>query len=73
MSIAITSDGNVVVSDLGNRAWIVFRPTGEHVRSVSVGDASAPLSACQRIGGAACSSARASRWRRAGALRAHRA
>jgi hypothetical protein len=38
MSIAITSDGNVVVSDLGNRAWIVFRPTGEHVRSVSVGD-----------------------------------
>jgi hypothetical protein len=38
ISISVTSDGNVVVSDLGNRAWIVFRPTGEHVRNVSFGD-----------------------------------
>lgn len=34
LAMDIAADGNVVVSDLGNRAFIVFTPTGEHVRNV---------------------------------------
>jgi hypothetical protein len=34
LSLLINSDGNVVVNDIANRAFVVFKPTGEHVRNV---------------------------------------
>ncbi|MGH7447575.1 MAG: 6-bladed beta-propeller [Longimicrobiales bacterium] len=34
LAMDIASDGSVVVSDLGNRAFIVFRPDGEYVRNI---------------------------------------
>jgi hypothetical protein len=34
LGIAATRDGNIVVSDVGNRAWIIFTPMGKHVRNV---------------------------------------
>lgn len=34
LSMTINSDGNVVVADVANRAFVVFRPTGEHVRNI---------------------------------------
>ncbi|HSJ10778.1 MAG TPA: 6-bladed beta-propeller [Longimicrobiales bacterium] len=38
LQVAVTSDGSVVVSDLGNRAFIVFTAAGEYVRNVPYGD-----------------------------------
>jgi hypothetical protein len=37
-AMALSSDGNVVVSDLANRAFVVFGPDGEYVRNVTFGD-----------------------------------
>jgi hypothetical protein len=34
LALEVTSDGNLVVSDIGNRAFVVFRPDGEHVRNI---------------------------------------
>lgn len=34
LHIAVGRDGNVVVSDLGNRAFVVYTPAGQHVRNV---------------------------------------
>jgi hypothetical protein len=38
LGIGIAADGNVVVSDLGNRAFIIFTPAGEYVRNVTFDD-----------------------------------
>jgi hypothetical protein len=38
IGLDIAADGNVVVSDLGNRAFVVFTPAGEHVRNVTFDD-----------------------------------
>jgi len=38
MQLAVTTDDQVVVSDLGNRAFIVFRTDGEYVRNVPYAD-----------------------------------
>jgi hypothetical protein len=38
LAMDITSDGSVVVTDLGNRAFVVFRPDGEHVRNIPFDD-----------------------------------
>jgi hypothetical protein len=32
--LTVASDGHVVINDVGNRAFVVFQPTGEHVRNV---------------------------------------
>lgn len=34
MHLTVSSDGNIVVSDLANRAFIVFTPAGEHVMNI---------------------------------------
>jgi hypothetical protein len=34
IGMTVASDGNVVVNDIGNRAFVVFRTSGEHVRNV---------------------------------------
>jgi hypothetical protein len=34
IALTIAADGNVVLNDVGNRALIVFRPNGEHLRNV---------------------------------------
>jgi hypothetical protein len=36
LGLAATCDGGIVVSDVGNRAWINFTPTGGHIRNVPV-------------------------------------
>ncbi|MBR9990278.1 MAG: 6-bladed beta-propeller [Gemmatimonadetes bacterium] len=38
IAMAIAADGNVVVNDIGNRAFIVFRPDGEYVRNIPFND-----------------------------------
>jgi hypothetical protein len=38
LAMDIGADGNLIVSDLANRAFVVFRPTGEHVRNVPFDD-----------------------------------
>jgi hypothetical protein len=38
LGIGIDAAGNVVVSDVGNRAFIVFTPAGEYVRNVTFDD-----------------------------------
>lgn len=38
LGLDVAADGSVVVSDLGNRAFIVFTPAGEHVRNVPFND-----------------------------------
>lgn len=35
MGLAVLSDGSIAVSDLANRAYIVFTPAGEHSRNIS--------------------------------------
>lgn len=37
-AMALSSDGDIVVSDIANRAFVVFRPDGEYVRNVTFGD-----------------------------------
>jgi hypothetical protein len=32
--LTVASDGHVVINDVGNRAFVVFQPTGEYVRNV---------------------------------------
>ena len=34
LSMVINTDGNVVVNDIANRAFVVFKPTGEHVKNI---------------------------------------
>ena len=34
LSLVINTDGNVVVNDIANRAFVVFKPTGEHVSNI---------------------------------------
>jgi hypothetical protein len=34
LALILDADGNVVVNDIANRAFVVFKPTGEHVRNV---------------------------------------
>ena len=36
--LVVAADGNVVVSDVSNRGFVVFRPDGEYVRNVPFGD-----------------------------------
>lgn len=38
LAMTVSSDGSIVVSDLANRAFVVFRPDGEHVRNITFGD-----------------------------------
>lgn len=38
LGMAVASDGSIVVSDLGNRSFVVFSPGGEYVRNVPFDD-----------------------------------
>jgi hypothetical protein len=38
LGLAILSDGNIAVSDLGNRAFVIFKPSGEYVRNIPYND-----------------------------------
>jgi hypothetical protein len=35
LGLAITSDGNIAVSDLANRGYVIYTPAGEYVRNVT--------------------------------------
>lgn len=38
LGLAVTSDGNIAVSDLANRGYVIYTPTGEYVRNVTFPD-----------------------------------